>query len=253
MSESRRTGPSDITAGLLADIEQAERDRLPPEQLAALLTRHRAGDDEARRRLQQGLRYIAYRFYQDVRPTVRLAAEDVAGTLFEEFGDCIRRLRENVVTAENVEGYIRGDLMHAVTHYMSECSQRINPKASTNSERKRRGVKPYRGLARQPVGEWRDEVDGAGNETVTADRLNDPPRHGTIMTPAGVPYRSTLYEDDDEPRYFDLLWQVTTSPLEEEFVEYLCRGLDLQEIAGVIGISQRRAIKIKKRLEARAR
>ena len=251
MSERRKVGPSALTGGLLADAEQAERDRLPPAELAPLLAGYRRGDQEAGKRLQQALRYIPYAFFMDVRPTAKLAAEDVLGTLFSEFGILIGRLRNNQVAAEDVEGYIRSDLAHSITHFMGECSQRIRPKGSTNSERKRRGKEPYRGLSRVAAADRPSNHDSEGDESVTTSRLEDP-RRPEVIPPNGKPRRTSLC-DDDEPHYASELWAVARSPIEEEFVELIARGHDLNTIADILDIGRRRVREIRRRLHDRLR
>ena len=156
------------------------------------------------------------------------------GILFAEFGQLIERLRYNQVAPGKVEGYIRGDLQHAVTHYMSECSQRIAPNHSTNSERRKRGREPYQGLFRVASGSrWQDDSDN-GDETVTTSKLEDP-----------LPY------DDAESDLYGDLWAVTLNSVEEEFVGLLCGGHGLKEVAEILGVSLRQARKIKDRLKAR--
>jgi hypothetical protein len=249
-------GPSGLIAGLVADAEQAEKDQLPPDRLTTLLAEYRAGDAAtaaaAAKRLSHVLRYVAYRFFHEIRWSHRRAAEEVLGTLFSELGTVIKRLHSNQVTAAELEGHVCGYLEHSTTHYMVECSQRIPAKASTNSERKKRGLEPWQGLSRvsDSANGQSNYGDDEGDEHVSHSKLEDPPPCD-VVTPSGDAYRSPYFHDEREPDLLSDLQAVTNNESEEEFVWLLGQGHTLGEVADLLGISRRQADKIKKRLIAR--
>jgi len=218
---TRKVGPSGLTGGLLADVEQAQADKLGVADLTQLLAAYRSGDPDAGQRLLRGLRHVPYTFFLSARPTARIAAEDVLGTLFVDFGDCVRRLRANAIPAEDVERYIRADLKHAVTHYAAECSPHVRAKASTNSERAKRGVDPHPDLQKEPA--------MIGQQ----DRLQIPESDD-----AGIPLADQLRE-------------VAKTPIEDEIVEYLQAGKDRAEIADLLGTTVYRVRDIVARLKTR--
>ena len=146
-----KRAPYRPVAGFAADLDAAKADKLPIAEIARLLSECRAGNEEALSRLQAALRFIPYDILLRLRRRPGVELEDVAGLLYLEFGDWVRRLPSNDISVESIEPRLRADLKWTLTHYYAEVSPHIQAEASTNCEREKRGDEPYDDLHKEPA------------------------------------------------------------------------------------------------------
>lgn len=158
------------TSDIQAALDACQR--LSVEQLAQLLAEHRAGDSQAAGRLRAALEHLLWQQLLRHQPSQWITREDLLGTLYEDLDKQIRSLRNNGVTAEQVEGYVVGELLHSADHYSAEISESIRPR------------KPIKRTRRNPHSPRR-----AADDQVFIDVLEDPLAPLPLETPSGQLYR----------------------------------------------------------------
>ena len=223
-----RGKPYHPVAGFATDLDASKADKLPIAEIAHLLAECRAGNKEALPRLQVALRYVPYSILERLRLRPGTEWEDVAGLLFLEFGDWIRRLSSNDIAAEAIEAALRADLRWTLTHYYAEVSPHIQAEASTNCEREKRGDNPYDDLHKEPT-----IVEDRDNQTLV-NRLETPPG----------------FDDEEDDLLGDLL-SVCNTPIEREVVDLLDAHYTFTEVADLLGCTVYRVKQIVSRLKAR--
>jgi hypothetical protein len=249
MSE-RRVGPTAPAAGLTSEIEAAQEQRLTNGELAAYLAAYRGGDDRAYKHLFNGLKYVAYQFFERARTTKRQSPEEILGSLLCDLGTAVERLKKNNKTPDEIEGYVCGELCHSSTHYAAEVSENIAPPASTNSERLAAGETPYQTLRRYRSRPRHDNsYEGSPNDDVrdAVTPLDAPPpapRTGQDGTPYYDPY-------DNEWSDRDWLDRVAETNEEKAYAQFVRDNETPSVIANRLGLSPRQLKALRLRLGRR--
>ena len=237
--QNRRVGPSGSVAELSEAIKKAPK--APPANLAELLDEHRKhkGQDKVvAMTLFDAFTYLAYRRYAAALGKGRRDADDLLGELFLDLGKCIERLAENDVPPERVESYIKCELHHSREHLTAADTIRLDPPASTVTDRRKKGLEPLPEPVRvRSIRATRWEP----NPEFPTSPLADPayahevqPKYGTARVPSRFDQPPIGNNIDDEDSYTflaDVLVNAAETPLERTVAGMLLTGHSGNEIA----------------------
>lgn len=234
--------PKDQIAAAIADAELA---RIPAADLPATLDRHRAGDDDAARRLVAGFNYLIWRQYRRHRPSQRISGDDLLGLLLVDLATAVDRLRRNDAEPED---YIEAHLRRTVHRFAAEEADDIAPR---RKDGKGAAVTRTHGHPEPP--RW--EPDGSR----PIDVLSDPLAPLPLVTPAGDEYRVPSRFQQDSPaaeieaeEFFARLIPYCQTKLESRIVRLALAGNTTEDIADLRGVSIKQIENIIARLERRA-
>jgi len=218
MGEGHDDSPYQLTGGLVDLIDQAEADRLPPDELQAILATARRGDAKAAERLDRALRYLVFEVGND----------STFGHRYGAFGDALKRLLANDEAAP--VKYVKTALWRSGFDRRREDAADILPDKSTNCKRRRQGKAEHPALEKQPVV---TKLDGDLVDSV----LHDPP--GKRSESVGV-------------SMFDLVEDLAGNEFQADVMQLLSQGYSQLQIAATLGSTKYAVAEAIKQIRRRA-
>jgi hypothetical protein len=235
------TGPSGPPAGLLAEIDSANADRLAAD-VPALLAAARAGRPDAARELAMALRWIVYDSAGDTANF-----EAVLTPYFLALDTCVQRLANNDVPPENVEKFVRDELSRTRRRAYRSDSDDLHVPYSTAWDYEKR-EKAITGLRRCR----QDNVD----MDLAAPVVEDPNTPQPLLDQRGRHYErpSRMIQPSvvDLAVANELRRMVARSRLERQVLAGLRRGRSIRRIAKALGTTKYRVEQVIRFMRSRA-
>lgn len=253
MGAMRTPGADKPVVGLLDDIEQAQLDRVHPDEVSQMLISLRRGETGAHAEFVKGFRCLVYEKAGHGTGHFR---QDRLGLLFLGLDRAISRLAKN--SESNPEKFIRDELTRSLKDYRREESPNNLPPPSTLSNQRKNGRVPYKPLrsiknASQLHAVGYEESD---DHLWQSNRLQNPEAQWPIADQTGkeidnpdTPFKRNIAISVEET---DLRCDLTQNEQERDILDLLLLGHKPVHIAATTGTTVYRVQNVISLLATRA-
>jgi hypothetical protein len=245
---NRKVGPSGPPAGLVQDIEDARRDRLTDEEAPALVAALRAGDDDARKQLQNKLRFLIYQDHHgrplDPFEVTKPKALSHLAVRTMAIAVALDRLKRN--DEIDVISFVEAEVNRAFFDQRRQDSDSIVVPRSTNRTREVNGQEPHQSLQRVRVKQQRPDEDDyqvpSPLEIGPTDTIHRIPVVNPEPTP--MPHENAIADEITEA--------VAHDDFERDVLELLVDGYSTRQIAATLATTKPKIETVVKRFRKRA-